>query len=158
MPPYSSMTIARWIRRCCISLSSSSTGLLSGTNVAGRMTDSTFSTDSRSGCSWLSVHQVLEVGDADHVVLVLADHRDPGEPAAQRQRQRLAEGLVALHEDHVGARDHDLADDRVAELEHRVDHGPLAGLDDLALLQQVHQAAQLLLGAERASRDGPARA
>ena len=59
MPPYSSMTMARWIRRCCISLSSSSTGLLSGTKVAGRITAVTGSTDSRSGCSWLIVTRSL---------------------------------------------------------------------------------------------------
>ena len=41
-PPYSSTTIAMWIRWACISRSSSSTGLDSGTNVGGRMTSSTF--------------------------------------------------------------------------------------------------------------------
>ena len=39
VPPYSSITIATWICLACISLSRSSTGLLSGTNVAGRMID-----------------------------------------------------------------------------------------------------------------------
>ena len=39
------------------------------------------------------------------------------------------EVLVALDEDHVGARHHHLAHDGVAELEHRVDHLALAGLD-----------------------------
>ena len=46
VPPYSSMTIAQWMRRACISRSSSSIGLLSGTYDAGRMIDSIFSTDS----------------------------------------------------------------------------------------------------------------
>jgi hypothetical protein len=40
-------------------------------------------------------HDVLQVRDADHVVLVLADHRDPRETAAQGQRERLLDGLVA---------------------------------------------------------------
>ncbi len=55
VPPYSSITIARWICRACISLSSSSIGLLSGTKVAGRMIEEIFSTDSPSLCSWLRV-------------------------------------------------------------------------------------------------------
>ncbi len=37
VPPYSSITMAAWVRCACISLSRSSTGLLSGTKVAGRM-------------------------------------------------------------------------------------------------------------------------
>ena len=100
---------------------------------------------------------VLEVGDADDVVEVLADHRDPGEAAAQRQRQRLPQRLAPLDEDHVGARHHDLPHDGVAELEHRVDHRPLARLDHLPLLQQVDQPAQIFLGAGRPRRAAPGR-
>ena len=48
VPPYSSTTIAMWVCWACISRSSSSTGLLSGTKTAGRMTDSTVSIDSAS--------------------------------------------------------------------------------------------------------------
>ena len=59
VPPYSSITMARWIRSCCISRSSSSTGLLSGTKVAGRITEVTLATDSCSGCSWLLVTRSL---------------------------------------------------------------------------------------------------
>ena len=100
--------------------------------------------------------QVLEVDDADDVVVVLADHRDPGEAAAQGQRQRLPQRLAALDEHHVGARHHHLADDGVAELEDRVDHLPLAGLDEVALLGQVDQVAQLRLGVERALAEAAA--
>ena len=48
----------------------------------------------RSAASWAAADEVLEVDDADHVVDVLADHRDPGEAAAQRQGERLAHGLA----------------------------------------------------------------
>ena len=92
---------------------------------------------------------VLEVDDPDHVVQVLADHRNAGEAAAQGKRQRLAQRLVPFDEHHVGARDHDLPHDRVAQLEHRVDHRALTGLDDLPLLQQVDKPAQVLLGSGR---------
>ena len=37
-----------------------------------------------------------------------------------------------------------------AQLEHRVDHLSFAGLDDLGLLGEVHEIAQLRLGGERA--------
>jgi len=37
VPPYSSTTIAMWVRAACISRSRSSTGLDSGTKVAVRM-------------------------------------------------------------------------------------------------------------------------
>ena len=82
-------------------------------------------------------HHVLDVEHAAQVVDVLADHRDAAEPAAQRQRERLADGLGALDPDDVGPRDHDLAGDGVPELEHRVDHVALAGLHDTALLGHV---------------------
>jgi hypothetical protein len=99
---------------------------------------------------------VLQVGDPDHVVDALADDGDAGETAAQRQRQRLLEGLVPLDEHHVGARHHDLADDRVAELEHRPHHVALAGLDLGLALDVVDEAAHfwpfapLVIGAARA--------
>ena len=41
-------------------------------------------------------------------------------------------------------------DEGVAQLEDAVDHRPLARLDEVALLGQVDQVAQLLLGVERA--------
>ena len=63
---------------------------------------------------------------------------------------RLAQGLVALDGHHVGARHHDLAHDGVAELEDRVDHLALAGLDERGLAREVDQVAQLGLGGERA--------
>ncbi len=53
MPPYSSMTIAMWMRWACISRSSSSTGLDSGTNVGGRMSSSTRRDRAASLRSWV---------------------------------------------------------------------------------------------------------
>jgi hypothetical protein len=68
----------------------------------------------------------------------------------------LAHGLGALYPDDVGARDHDLAGDGVAQLEHRVDHVALAGLHDAALLGHVDQLTQLDLGGERAVAEAAA--
>ena len=104
-------------------------------------------------------HHVLEVADPDHVVGVLAGHRDAGETAAEREGERLADGLVVLDEDHVGARDHDLADDRVAELEDRADHLAFAWLDFVLGLDVVDQvvhagpAVELGIAAVAAERE-----
>ena len=106
----------------------------------------------------VAAHDVLEVGDADDVVEVLADHRHPGEAAAQEERHRLAQVLVALDVDDVGARHHHLARDRVAELEDVVDHLALAGLDQRRGLGEVDQLAQLGLRGERALAEALARA
>ena len=156
VPPYSSMTTATCTCLACISRSSSSTGFDSGMKYAGRMTSSTFSVAVLVLVD--PAGEVLEVGDAEDVVLVLTDDRDAGEAAAQRERQRLPHGLAALDPDHVGARHHDLAGEGVAELEDGVDHLPLAALDHLALLGQVDQLAQLGLGRERAVAEAAARA
>src|SRR3712207_7207340 len=64
-------------------------------------------------------------------------------------RSTLFPYTTLFRSDDVGARHHDLAGDGVAQLEHRVDHVALAGLDDAALLGHVDQLAQLDLGGER---------
>ncbi|GMA20065.1 hypothetical protein GCM10025862_20860 [Arsenicicoccus piscis] len=92
---------------------------------------------------------VLEVEQPHDVVVVLADDRDPGEAGAQEQRHPLAQRLVLVERDHVGARHHHLARQRVTELEDRVDHLALVVLDDVALLGHVHEIPQLGLGLER---------
>ena len=92
---------------------------------------------------------VLEVEQPEHVVRPVADDRDAREAGAQEQRHRLRSVLSGVDRHHVGARHHDLAHDGVAELEDRVDHLALAGLDERALAGQVDQVAQLGLGLER---------
>src|SRR6478735_4501265 len=109
------------------------------------------------GCLEVAAHDVLEVGDADDVVEVLADDRHPGEAAAQEERERLAQVLVTLDVDDVGARHHHLTRDRVAELEHVVDHLPLARLDQRRRLRHVDQLAELGLRRERAFPEALAR-
>ena len=157
VPPNSSTTITRCTRLSCISFSSSSTGLESGHQTGLRI----MRADPLGGLGVRLVvdplDHVLEVEHADHVVQPVADHRDAAEAGAQRQRDRLAQGLVLLDEHHVGPRHHHLAHDRVAEVEDRVDHPALAGLDHLAGLGQVDQLAQLGLGRERAVAEPLAR-
>ena len=157
VPPNSSTTMTRCTRLACISCSSSSTGLESGHQTGLRIIE----LDPLRVCGVRRVvdplDHVLEVEHADHVIESVPDHRDPAEAGAQRQGDRLPERLVLLDEDHVGTRHHHLAHDRVAQVEHRVDHPPLTGLDHLAGLGQVDQLAQLGLGCERPVAEALAR-
>ena len=93
----------------------------------------------------LARNQILEEGDADDVVDVFADDRDPGEAAAQQQGDRLQDSLAALDPHHLGARNHDFADERVPQLEHRGDHVAFAALDHVPFLGQVDEIAKLRL-------------
>ena len=63
---------------------------------------------------------------------------------------RRLDRVVGLDRDHVGTRQHHLADDGVAELEDRVDELPLLALDRLLVGRDVGHRADLLLGDERA--------
>ena len=139
-----------WMRSRCISRSSASSGLESGTNTAGRITVGHLGVATAVGRVVRLLHEVLEVDDADDVVDVLPDHRDPGMAAAHRQRRRLTGRLVALDPHHLGARHHHLAGRGVAEFEHRLDHPALVVGHHAALLGQVDDLAQLDLGGERA--------
>ncbi len=93
--------------------------------------------------------QVLEVDDAHDVVVALPRHRNAGEARAQRERQGLAHGLVAVDRHQVGARHHHLADQRVPQLEDGVHHAALLVLDQRLPLGQIHHRPQLGLRGER---------
>src|SRR5262245_11520725 len=96
-----------------------------------------------------AARQVLDVDDPDDIILTLTNDRDPREAAAKGERKCLAECLVPFDEDHVGPRNHDLAGDRVTELEDRVHHAAFLGLDEPTLLGQIHQLPKLGLRGER---------
>ena len=154
VPPYSSTTSAMWLRSRCMSRSRASARLESGTKFAGRMTSPTEPAPAPAPRGGLPVvdgasHQVLEVDHADGVVDVLPDDGDAGVPAAQRQGQRLPHALLALDPHHLGAGHHHLAHAGVAEVEHRLDHRPLAVVDEPAGLGHVDHLAELDLGGER---------
>ena len=61
-----------------------------------------------------------------------------------------ADPEVGRHRDHVGPRHHDLAHDRVAELDDLLDELALLGLDHVFLDRRVGQGEQLGLRHERA--------
>ena len=76
-------------------------------------------------------------------------------PERRKSDIALRSVLSGVEHDHVGARDHDLADDGVAELEDRVDHLALVVLDDVGVAGHVDEVAQLGLGLERAVACSP---
>ena len=96
-------------------------------------------------------HQVLRIGDADDVlvVVVLAQHRHPAHAVLEAQVKRGVDGDVGLHGHDVGTRDHDFPDHGVAELDDRLDELPLLVLDDLLLGRRLDEAEELLLTDER---------
>ena len=97
----------------------------------------------------LGPHEVLEVGDTDHVVDRGAGHGEPAEPVEDRDLDDVGNPEVAGDGHHVGPWDHHLADDRVAELEQGLDELALLGFDLLGLHGHVGDGEQLLLGDER---------
>ena len=132
--------------------------MLSGTKCIGRISSVT-GTRAGLGVGVEPADDVLEVEQAD------ARRPRPSpttgireKPGAQEQRHRLPQRLVVVDRDHVGARHHDLAHDGVAELEDRVDHLALVGLDHARVAGQVDQVAQLGLALERAVAVALARA
>ena len=123
VPPYSSITIAMWNCLVRISRSSSATRFCSGTKIAGR-------TATRTSCAPFAgpgpAHEILQVHEADDVVgrPLLAD-RQPREAPLDGPLDGVLDGVVGVDRDHVGARQHHLAHDGVAELEDRVDQASL---------------------------------
>ena len=71
-------------------------------------------------------------------------------PPSIARSMRLLDRRVGLDRDHVGARQHHLAHDGVAELEDRVDEPPLLALDRLLVGRDVGHRPEVLLGDERA--------
>ena len=91
---------------------------------------------------------VAQIEDAEHLIRVLADHRDARDAGAEEQAERGAHRGVVVDRDHVGARDHHLAHDRVAPFEDRVDELAIVLLEHLELGRLVDHAEQLLLAGE----------
>jgi hypothetical protein len=103
------------------------------------------------------LHQVLQVEHADDVVRVVVDDRNPRHALLEEDRHRVARRGGRVDRDHVGARDHDGAHERVGEVEHRVDQLAVVLFDELVLCCLVDDAEQLLLRGEGRSARGTGR-
>ena len=65
---------------------------------------------------------ILEVGHTDQIVNVVADDRDPGEPGSGTQLQEILKILPAFDADHIGARHHDFAGQRLRQGQYIAQH------------------------------------
>ena len=101
--------------------------------------------------------QLLREQDADDVVLVLADHREPGVLGLEHQRQELGRLVVDRDDVHLGARDHDVAHGHLGHLQHALDHRQRVGVEELVLERAVQELEQLVavLGLAREERGQP---
>ena len=88
---------------------------------------------------------VLEVEDAAHVVGVLPDDGHARVAGADEQAHGGGGGLVGVDGDHVGAWDHDLAHEGLAELDDRAHHLAVLVLDGVSLADLVDHLAQVLV-------------
>ena len=82
----------------------------------------------------VDLQQVLDADDAEDVVEVLLVDGEPRVLLIAEERAQLRDGRVRLDRDHVGARRHDLARERVAEIDDRLQQAPLVPLDQPLLL------------------------
>ena len=157
MPPYSSTTIARWFESSCICRRVSSAFFDSGTKTAGRASSraprSSWPAASRSsgarrragtGCRAPRPRPCRRRASARH-------------PTTRNSCIARRHVLVVVDRDHVGARDHHLAHDRLAPFEDRVDELPVVLLEHVRLGGLVDHAEQLLLARERLRARPPGR-
>ena len=81
--------------------------------------------------------------EADHVVVAVGEHRQPGMRHAGRDRGGRGHRRLRVQEDHLGARHQHLADLPFPGVEHLAHDVPLVRAERL---RAGHQVAQLLLG------------
>jgi hypothetical protein len=66
--------------------------------------------------------QVLGQQDADHLVAAVADHREARVPRLEGDADQFLRRIIAADHDHLRARDHDVVDTHLGDLEHPLDH------------------------------------
>ena len=93
----------------------------------------------------LKAHEILRVGDPSHVIDRVEIHRQTREARLESLDQRLGDRCRGLEGHHVGPWDHHLANDRVAELDDRVDELALLGVDDGLVAGHVGHGEELRL-------------
>ena len=152
VPPYSSMTSASPTPRRRISASRSSAPSVSGTVSASRA--SAADVDPAAG-GRDRLQQIGDVQDADHVVQILAVHRQAGVAVAADQRDHIVARGVGRDADDLGARYHHLAGGQIREPEHAMEHLFFLLFEDAGLLARGHQHLQLFFRVHhaRGSRD-----
>jgi hypothetical protein len=93
-------------------------------------------------------NQILDEHHTDDVVQVLAIDRDARVLLLAEERAQLVERGIGANRNHVGARRHDLAHERVAEIDDGPQQLPLIPLDETLFgsLDPLHRCAGLGVG------------
>src|ERR1044071_4391604 len=90
--------------------------------------------------------QVAHVDDAFDVIQVLAINGQARVLRFDDQLARVGDGRAHVQRDHLQARAHDFADQRIAELDDRLDHLAFALFDDALFLADVDEGLNLAQG------------
>src|SRR6185295_13871124 len=121
-PPYSSITMAMWLRLARNSRSSTLRRFASG----------------------VVAQQVLREQDADHVVAVLVDHREARVRGGDDLRNERLDRLVDVDEVDLGARHHDIAHLHLRDREGALDDRERVGVEQVARIRGAQQVHELL--------------
>ena len=170
VPPYSSITSARWMRVACILASRSIAGIEGGTNSTSRMilvddsaTERSIALRSRpAGNGFLRLvlaradrrvahhvaDHVADVHHADRIVERLVVGDEARMAGAFEHLDQFAERDVALHRDDVGARHHDVVDPAPAQRQDVGQHDALLRRE-AALAERAVGQHRLQVGARR---------
>ena len=97
------------------------------------------------GAQVRAAQDVLEVDDAQEVVGGLPHHRHPGESGAGEQGHGLVQARVPADGDHVRARHHHLADERVVEVEDGLEELAVVLVEDDGLRDPFDHDGELVL-------------
>jgi hypothetical protein len=101
--------------------------------------------------------QVLGEEDADHVVAVVLEDGKPGVRLLDHPRDELPGALGHIDHVHLRARDHHVADLRLGDLQHALDHRERLGVEEPPLEGGMQQRDELLavLGLAQQHRGKP---
>ena len=142
-PPYSSITIAMWLRDWRNSRSSTFRRLDSGISTAGRSSSCTLA---GAVVGDHAAQQVLGQQDAEDLVLVLAMHREARVAGFDHQLHQVEELGVGRQRDHLRARDHHVADGEVGHRDRAFHHPQRVGGDQAVGLRVAQQLDQVFAG------------
>ena len=93
----------------------------------------------------LNSRHIPEVADADNFVAVFANDGHTRNTALEKDRHHIIDAVLGIHGDHVGAGHHDLSNNGVAEVKHRVQEFTILLLEHVALGGFIDPVSELIL-------------
>ena len=86
----------------------------------------------------IAEYEILDVDQADDIVLILLIHGKPGVHGLPENLQHIAVGGIHADCHHIDSGDHDILGHGIGEVKHIVDHLLFFGLDDTVLMAYVY--------------------